>query len=382
MAHRRATSSDVARLAGVSRTTVSFVLNDRRDVVISEATREKVLAAARALGYAAHGPARQLAGGASHTLGLVLCQSPEQVAVDALLPETLRGLSTAARGAGFRVLVESLPHARDGYADLLHSRQVDGLVVSGPRADDLTLMDRHAAELPIILQGTLPGSPLPSVDIDNAGEAQAAVAHLVGLGHERIACITNAPLAYTAAADRVAGYHAALVAAHLEAPAELLAEGEFDAASGHRAMAELLRRDAGFTAVFVASDVVAMGAIAALREAGLEVPRDVSVVGFDDIPLAGFFDPPLTTVALPAYDLGFSAGQILIERVRGRAVASRTVLKAELAVRGSTAPPRRAQHGTAAAAPAPEGTQQEGTGGDPIAADPALPTSGISAGAH
>ncbi len=339
MASKRATSYDVARMAGVSRTTVSFVLNERPGSAISEATRARVLAAAKTLGYSAHGPARQLAGGASRTLGLVLCQSPEQVAVDALLPDTLRGLAGAARSAGFRVLVESLPHHGDGYADLIHSRQVDGLVVSGPRADDRTLADPGVAELPIVLQGTLAGSPLPSVDVDNVADARQAVEHLLALGHRRIACITNAPLTYTAAADRVAGYRAALSAAGLEAADDLLAEGDFDAASGHRAMAELLRRGDRFTAVFVASDVVALGAVAALREAGLEVPRDVSVVGFDDIPLAAFFDPPLTTVPLPAYELGLRAGQVLLERVAGRPVQRRTVLAAALVVRGSTAPP-------------------------------------------
>src|SRR5687767_11257755 len=132
---KRPTSADVAALAGVSRTTVSFVLNGR-DTSISPATRERVLDAARELGYHPHASARQLAGGRSHTLGLVVRQSPEQIAGDALLAETLRGLTAAARSRGFRVIVEAIDGGESPYADLLRSRRVDGLVVSGPRSDD------------------------------------------------------------------------------------------------------------------------------------------------------------------------------------------------------------------------------------------------------
>ncbi|HEY6058895.1 MAG TPA: LacI family DNA-binding transcriptional regulator, partial [Candidatus Limnocylindrales bacterium] len=136
---RRPTSADVAHRAGVSRTTVSFVLNERPGAQISEATRERVLAAAAELGYHAHASASSLAAGSSQTLGLVLRQSPEHVAVDALLPATLRGLTAAASGAGFRVLLESVPPGADGYSQLLRSGRVDGMVVSGPRSDDVVL---------------------------------------------------------------------------------------------------------------------------------------------------------------------------------------------------------------------------------------------------
>ena len=161
--------------------------------------------------------------------------------------------------------------------------------------------------------------------------------HLLSLGHRRIACITNAPLVYTAANDRYDGYRHALQRAGLPIQAELVAEAAFDAPSGHRAMVELLGR-ASFDAVFVASDVVALGAIGALREAGRRVPDDVSLVGFDDIPLAAYFDPPLTTVRLPAFELGQAAGRALLERISHHSIPTRTLLPTELIVRGSTAP--------------------------------------------
>jgi DNA-binding LacI/PurR family transcriptional regulator len=335
---RRPTSADVAALARVSRTTVSFVLNGR-DVQISPATRERVLQAARQLGYQPHAGARQLAAGRSHTLGLVLQQSADQVAGDALLAETLRGLMTAARTGGFRIIVEATEPGADPYGDLLRSGRTDGLVVSGPRTDDSELADMVHAGFPVVLQGSLPNATVPSVDVDNLAGARAAVEHLLALGHRRIACITNAPLAYTSAQARLAGYRSALGAAGIEIDPAWVQEGAFDAQSGNRAMVALLDR-ADVTAAFVASDVVAFGAIGALRARRLRVPDDMSIVGFDDIPLAGLFDPPLTTVRLPAYELGHAAGIALLDRISHASVPARTLLPTELVVRASTGPPR------------------------------------------
>jgi DNA-binding LacI/PurR family transcriptional regulator len=340
---RRPTSADVAQRAGVSRTTVSFVLNGRAGVTIPTATRQRVLDAATALGYHPHGPARQLAGGASHTLGLVLLQSAEQVAGDALLADTLRGLATAARSRDYRVLVETLEPRGGSYAGLLREAHCDGLVISGPRVDDIELVALVEDDFPMVIQGFLPTIPAPSVDVDNEAGAQLAVEHLISLGHRRIGCITNAPLAYTAAAARLDGYRAALKAAGIPYDAALVAEGAFEPSSGHHAVVALLERDpAGvipFTALFVASDVVALGAIGGLRERGLHVPADVSIVGFDDIALAAYVDPPLTTIHVPARELGLAAGRALLDRIARRPVAQRTLLPIELVVRGSTAPP-------------------------------------------
>ena len=151
---------------------------------------------------------------------------------------------------------------------------------------------------------------------------------------------------YTAAQDRLTGYRTALEAAGIPVLDELIEEAAFDAPSGHTAMRALLARTS-FGAVFVASDVVALGAIGALRESGRRVPDDVSVVGFDDIPLAAYFDPPLTTVRLPAYEHGQAAGRALLDRIAERSIPSRTLLPTELIVRGSTAPPSAERLSTA-----------------------------------
>jgi DNA-binding LacI/PurR family transcriptional regulator len=335
---KRPTSADVAAMAGVSRTTVSFVLNHRADVKIPAGTRQRVVDAATQLGYQPNASARQLAGGRSHVLALVLHQSPEQVASDAVLAETLRGLSAAARAGGFRVMVELLvPEGPEtSYSSLLRAQHADGLIVSGPRSDDPSLQELVRDGFPVVLQGSFPDISILSVDVDNVAGARGAVEHLLSLGHRRIACITNAPLVYTAAQERLAGYKAALAAAGIAYDPVLVAEADFDAPSGHTAMAELLARTT-FDAAFIASDVVALGAIGALRQAGRRVPDDVSIVGFDDIPLAAYFDPPLTTVRLPAFELGQAAGRALLERLADRANPHRTLLPTELIVRGSTA---------------------------------------------
>ena len=339
---RRPTSADVATEAGVSRTTVSFVLNERTDVKIPDETRRRVLEAAARIGYHPHAPARQLAGGRSHILALVLRQTPEQVAGDAILAETLRGFAAAARSGGFRVMVEPLPQEGPDatYAGLLRAQHADGLVVSGPRVDDPSLLELVRDGFPVVLQGSLPDVEVTSVDVDNVAGARGAVEHLLSLGHRRIACITNAPLVYTAAQERLDGYLDALRAAGIDPSPDWIAAADFDAPSGHAAMVELLARSR-FDAVFVASDVVALGAIGALRDAGRRVPDDCSVVGFDDIPLAAYFDPPLTTVRLPAFELGQAAGRALLERIAGRPVPARALLPTELIVRASTAPPAR-----------------------------------------
>jgi LacI family transcriptional regulator len=315
---------------------VSFVLNERTGIRIPEETRQRVLAAAAKLDYHPNSVARQLAGGASRALGLVLRQTPEQVANDGVLAETLRGLADAARAANHRVLVETLAPGDGHYANLVRSGRTDGLIVSGPRYDDVELVDLVRDGFPVVIQGSQPGLDVPSVDVDNEAGARLAVEHLLALGHRRIACITNAPLAYTAASERLTGYREALAAADVPDDPDLIAEGAFDAASGHRAIAEILARTTP-EALFVASDVVAIGAIAGLRDAGLSVPRGVSVVSFDAIPLSAYLDPPLTTIRLPAYDLGLAAGRAIVERIAGRPVAARTLLPTELIVRASTA---------------------------------------------
>ena len=318
-------------MAGVSRTTVSFVLNNVTGMRISEETRQKVLTASRELNY--------------HPDAYVECQSTDKAFADALLPEVLRGLHEAARQENYHVLFEPIPpngNSSDRYSKLIRERHADGIVLSGPRFDDEELLRLHEEGFPVVLQGQLPGADIPFVDVDNVGGARLATEHLISLGHRRIALITNAPLVYTAAADRRIGYLHALSEAGLEVDESLIKAGSFNPQSGATAMEELLVADPRPTAVFVAGDTVAIGALQAAKRAGLHIPNDLAVVGFDDAPMAEFLDPPLTTVRLPAYGLGWGAGETLIRIVNDEQIqTSQIFLETELVIRKSCGATKR-----------------------------------------
>ena len=335
---KRTTSRDVARLAHVSRTTVSFILNNVPGVSISAATRERVLDAARKLNYSPNVAGKKLVSGKSYTIGLVLCQSPEQIFTDAFLPQVILGVEQAAMQQDFHVLLKPVdPNDTGGYARLITENHVDGILLSGPRQDDQALMQLHEQRVPLMLMGQLPSTDIPFVDIDATAGAELAVAHLIERGHQHIGMITNAPLDYTSARQRRDGYLRALKKAKLVSRKSFIREGNYTPASGYEAMIELLRLGEPLTAVFVASDVVALGAMLAIKEAGLQVPKDIAVVGFDDIPLAEFFDPPLTTIHLPAFGIGWAGGERLIRIIQGEGLnAASLLLTSKLVTRQSS----------------------------------------------
>ena len=324
---KRSTSLDVAKVAGVSRTTVSFVLNDVASVSISEATRQRVLDAAKKLNYSPNIAGKKLVSGKSYTIGLVLCQSPEQIFTDAFLPQVILGVEQAAIQQGFHVLLKPVdPYDAGGYARLITENHVDGILLSGPREDDTALMRLHQQRVPILLMGQLPNTDIPFVDVDATAGAELAVNHLIELGHERIGMITNAPLDYTSAQQRRDGYLRALQTAALPVDERYIQEGNYTPGSGFAAMKGLLELVPRPTAVFVASDVVAMGALLAIKQAGLRIPEDIALIGFDDIPIAEYFDPPLTTVRLPAYELGWAGGERLIRIIQGEGLNDLSLL--------------------------------------------------------
>ncbi len=337
--NKRATAQQVAERAGVSRSTVSFVLNNVPGMRISEETRQRVLQAARQLDYHPDATARRMVSGQTQVIGFVLRQNPAQAFADQFLPRVLNGLSQTAIAMGYHILIEPIPpeDTTGAYLKLIHERHVDGIVLSGPRSDDQELLKAHTEGASIVLLGQLAGSGIPFVDVDNVGGAQLATRHLISLGHQRIAMITNAPLAYTASVDRLSGYRQALQDAGIAFDDSLLRYGHFTPESGYSAMQELLSLSPLPTAVFVASDTVALGVLQALRQQDLRAPEDVALVGFDDIPLAGFLDPPLTTVRLPAFNLGKGAAELLIRILNNHNnTQAEVLLETELVVRVSS----------------------------------------------
>jgi LacI family transcriptional regulator len=306
---------------------------------ISEETRQRVLEATRQLGYHPDANARRMVTGQTRVLGLVLCQSPDQLFADYFLPQVIAGISQAANALDYHILIEPVPpqDKTGAYVKLIHERHVDGIALSGPRSDDKELLKIKAEGAPIVLLGQLAGSNIPFVDVDNVGGARLATQHLVSLGHKRIAIITNAPPAYTASTDRLAGYQETLQTAGIPFDKSLVSYGDFTPESGFRAMNDLLEVQPLPSAVFVASDTVALGALQAIRQRGLRVPDDIALVGFDGIPLSAFIDPPLTTVRLPAYGLGWGAAQLLIHLINNEDVSEKEVLlETELIIRASS----------------------------------------------
>src|SRR5258706_3987772 len=337
---RRATSFDVANLAGVSRTTVSFVLNKVPGVNISEATRQRVLEAAQKLNYQPDAAGRKLVSGKSNTLGLVLRQSPAQVFADAFLPQVLLGVEQAATQENFHVLLRALaPEDSTGYARLIRENHVDAILLSGPRTDDPELLHLNQEGVPTMLMGQLPDSNIPYADIDAVSAAELAVQHLIGLGHREIGMITNAPLAYVSAQQRHEGYEKALLENGMTPNSGFTLEGNYTPESGFNAMLELLNLPEKPSAVFVVNDVVAVGAIRPAKQAGGRVPQDLAIGWFDDIPPAASLHPPFSTVRLPAYGLGWAAGERLIRMIEGEEIDQPNILLAsELVVRESSGP--------------------------------------------
>jgi DNA-binding LacI/PurR family transcriptional regulator len=335
VARGRTRAADVAEAAGVSQTTVSLVLNGHSGHV-SEATRRKVLETAERLGYHLNAPARQLASGRSHTLGLVVRQSSDEVVGDVFLTSMLRGLATVARGAGYRVVVESLGPSDGTFEQLLRAQQVDALVVSGPRVEDEELSRLVEDGFPIVIHGSRPDLAVPSVDVDNEAGARLATEHLISYGHRRIACVVF-DLSYTAARERLAGYRAALEGAGIAFEPSLVAETGYRAIDARDAATKLLDTQ-DFSAVFAAADLTAAAVLGAVQASGRKIPDDISLVGFDDLPLAEFLDPPLTTIRVPAAQVGEAVGLALLDRIGGDQTPKRTILPVELVTRSSVAP--------------------------------------------
>lgn len=331
---------DVARIAGVSIATVSRTLSDPS--VVSEATRQKVTAAIESSGYIANTLARNFRTRRSNT---VLVLVPD--IANSFFSQIIHGIESAAHDAGYRILLGDTQGNRErehNYASLADQKQVDGIVLLGASIPfDIDRRRRKpAADWPPMVIGCeyFHGFQLPTVRIDNQLAASDAVAHLIGLGHRRIAYI-NGPQDSPLCIDRLSGYKKALKQAGLRFDAALVAQGDYSLASGVNAMTRLLALPQPPSAVFAASDEMAIGAIRAAKAGKIAVPKQLSVVGFDDIAFAEFSDPPLTTIHQPRVEIGRRVMGMLLKLLREEPLSERErelVLPHELVVRESTVP--------------------------------------------
>ncbi|AEB11430.1 LacI family DNA-binding transcriptional regulator [Marinithermus hydrothermalis] len=324
MDKRNVTIYEVAQEAGVSVATVSRVLNSGR---VAPETRRRVLEAMDRLGYLPNTLARSLATGTSRAVGVII---PD--AAGPLYGRMLRGVGDALEAAGYTYITGTSARDPDREARMLRdlgARKVDAVVLIGSSLDGSALRALGAALPPVVLvEREGGGAGAPAVTVDNEGAAYAATRYLIARGHTRIAHVRGPR---RAGQERYAGYRRALREAGLaEGP---VVSGDFSELGGYRAMRALLERP-GFTAVFLANDRMALGAYKALREAGVRVPEEVSVVGFDDLVFAAYLDPPLTTLRQPAYELGRAAAKAVLACLDG-AVPANVVLSCELVPRAS-----------------------------------------------
>jgi DNA-binding LacI/PurR family transcriptional regulator len=342
---RRATIRDVAALAGVSHQTVSRVINGSSKV--TESTRERVLGAIRELSYVPSPMARGLISNRTRSLGMVSAEIS-----DHSFAEAVAGAEAETRKRGYYLIVASVEdESRDderGYLRLMLARRVEGLIIARPSVplSSEQLLPAVAAGVPLVAIGSseLPGFTV--VDVDNVDGGRQATAFLVAQGHRRIATITG-PHEWPSAQARLEGYRKALRAGRIAADRSLVETSpDWGLEAGQAAMKRLLERATPFTALFAQSDLIALGAMRELRARGLRVPDDVSVVGYDDIPVAEFVHPALTTVRQPIRGVGAVAARIVLDRLAsedardGDSGPQRHLLPAELVVRETVASPR------------------------------------------
>ncbi|GAB2487186.1 LacI family DNA-binding transcriptional regulator [Comamonas humi] len=303
---------DVARHAGVSVTTVSHTLNGTR--AVQGDTRERVLAAVQALGYVPSAVARSLKTQATHTIGMLVPSS-----ANPYFAELVHAVEDACFAAGYALLLcntEDQPERQRSYLDVLAQKRVDGLIVASTSDDAAMSQTLARTRLPMVLiDRAIAGLACPCVQTDHALGAALGTRHLAAQGHRRIACIAG-PVALQSSQQRVQGWQDAL--AQLGLPAAALEVGDFSVNSGYQAMQRLLQAPVAQrpSAVLACNDLMAMGALRAAHEAGLAIPRELAVLGYDGIELASYTHPALSTVAQPTAAMAQRALALLLQAMR------------------------------------------------------------------
>jgi LacI family transcriptional regulator len=334
------TLRDVARVAGVHPATVSRALNEETRGLVNEETARRVLKAAEKLRYQPNPIARGLKTNQSYTIGVLI---PDLT--NPLFPPILRGIEDRLETAGYTPLIANTDN--DPERELLDSqtmraRQVDGIIAATARRDhrlhdalleagiELVLVNRRQEQIPV-----------SSATADDRMGMRLAVEHLLSLGHTRIAHLAG-PLDYSTGLDRHESFHETMRAAGLEPDPELVLGAEaFTESEGARLCGQLVAAGRQFTAVAAANDLLALGCYDVFAERGMRCPEDVSVVGFNDMPFAARFQPPLTTIHIPHYEIGKAAAQLMLERLQDAEAPPHEVrLQPSLVVRRSTGPAR------------------------------------------
>jgi DNA-binding LacI/PurR family transcriptional regulator len=329
---------DIAKAAGVSHSTVSRALGD--SPLVSEETRARIQLLAREMGYSPDAQARSLVMGRTQTIGVVVT-----TITDPFIAEVVQAIESTAHQHGYSVLLASSnsePEREIAAVEMFHSKRVDGVVVTSSRVGALYQDHLERLGVPVVLLNShneQRGSYTFSVSVDNKHGGYLATSHLADLGHRRVAYVTG-PANHSDDLDRLAGYRQAIVEAGLALDPALIVPGTGRVGGGQRALPALTALADSPTAVFCYNDMTAMGLLRAAREEGISVPGDLAVVGFDDVPLASYIEPPLTTIAQPKLDMGKRAMEMALDLLSrgGQAggVTSNVVVQGKLIVRESS----------------------------------------------
>lgn len=329
------TLDEIARLAGVSRTTASRVINDRPNV--RPEVRERVQRIIAETGYRPHAIARSLASQQSHMIGVVLPRRTEALFNDPYFPQLTQGIAQACNDHDYTLalfLMQTEADEQKFYPRISRQGLLDGIVIQVGQIGDGLITRLLASDLPVVVAGRPLNQPDANyVDVDNITGAYTGVMHLLHLGHKRIGAITG-EMRTTAALDRYTGYCQALEAYGLPVNETLVSEGYFTEVGGYEAMQRLFPHKPD--AVFSASDAMSLGALKAIYEAGLTVPKDIALVSFDDLPPATIARPQLTTIHQPVHAFGVKAVEMLLNILEnGDESPQQVILDTRLVIRGS-----------------------------------------------
>jgi LacI family transcriptional regulator len=334
MPTEKLTIRQIAKLAGVSRSTVSRVINDHPNV--SPEIREQVQQVIAETGYRPDPIARSLSNRQSRIIGLVIPLAIRSLFEDPYFARLIQGIAQGCNTHDYTLtlfLLHSQEEEETLFHGISHNQLLDGVIVTATRTGDFLIPRLLQSKIPLVVQGRHENPRVSYIDADNVTGASTAVSHLLRLGYRRVATIAGPP-DNTAAQDRKQGYLNALRDRGRPVDEALIVSGDFTQASGYRAMQRLLPHKP--EALFVASDTMAMGALRAIRGAGLAVPGDIALVGFDDLPQSATADPPLTTVRQPIRRVGALAVKTLIDILQnGLELPQRLILPTELVIRDS-----------------------------------------------
>ena len=330
----RPTLEQVAVRAGVSRATVSRVVNG--STTVASDIRDTVLVAVRELGYVPNAAARSLVTQRTGSMALVFPEPATRIfSDDPFFPGIVRGVSQELEEANYQLvlMMANSEASHDRIEQYALARHVDGVMMASMHGADPLPRALHRMGIPVVaMERPLGPANIPIVGVDSMAGAAGAVRHLIERGRTRIATIAG-PQDMPAGLDRLAGYRRELRGSKLRS---IVAEGDFTRESGELAMRQLLEDDPTLDAVFVASDLMAHGALRALRQAGRRVPQDVAVVGFDDFEIAQYSEPPLTTVRQPVAELGRLLARQLVRLVSGEEIEASVILGTQLIIRESS----------------------------------------------